>query len=438
MREHSIKNFDKLAINEDRKEVLEIIESGLEAINTKKAIDYYFKLNGNFLHIDGEKFDLSKFKRIKVVGFGKSSSEAAKVLENIFGDKITDGAVIGLQKINLKYIESFSGTHPVPSNANVEAGRRIYEIISNSNEEDLIIALVSGGGSALLCYPEEECRAGAELYDAFLKTGGTISEMNTVRKHLSLFKGGGFAKLAYPATVISLIFSDVPGDIFYDVASGPTYKDVTTVRHAEKIIKEKKLGNYNLIETPKEDKYFKKVHNFVLVSNKIAVMAMKDKSLELGFETRIVSYDLYDKDNVVLQKMFQASKKSFWDKFWGKNKSTSGIVVLAAGEPSIEVKKGAGKGGRNTHLSLLALCDKIRDEKTVFVSFASDGLDNSDRAGGIADAVTLEKAFNSNLEPREYAEKLDSYEFFEKTGDLIETGPTGANVSDLMILLKSK
>lgn len=440
MAEHPIKNFDKLAINEGRRSALEIIESGLEAINTSQAVESYLKLNGNFLHIDGEKFDLGRFKRIKVVGFGKSSPEAAKALENILGDKITDGAVIGLQKIDLKKIESFAGTHPKPSLANADAGKRIYEIISNSEESDLVIALVSGGGSALLCYPEDECSAGAELYDAFLKTGGIISEMNTVRKHLSPFKGGGLAKLAYPATVIGLIFSDVPGDAYYDVASGPTYKDETTVFDAEKIIKENKLGGYELVETPKEEKYFKKVHNFVLVSNRSAIMAMKEKSLALGFETRIVSYDLYDKDSGVLRKMFQAGKSGFWEKLSGKNKFTSGIVVLAAGEPSIAIpeKQGIGKGGRNTHLSLLALKDKIRDEKTVFISFASDGMDNSDMAGGIADAVTLEKAFKNDLEPAEYAEKFNSYEFFQKTGDLIDTGPTGANVSDLMILLKSK
>jgi glycerate-2-kinase len=425
MTERIIKNFDKIATTENRKSVLEIMEAGLDAINTGEVIKNKVKLENNILIIENKSFDLVKFKKIKVVGFGKASGAAALALEKILGSKINAGAVVGLDKVESKYIEIFAGTHPRPSKENVEAGKKIYEIIEDSKKDDLIIVLVSGGGSALLCYPEDEWIEGAKLYDAFLKAGKTITEINTIRKHLSLLKGGGLAKIAYPATVIGLIFSDIPGDNFANVASGPTYKDVTTVADAEKIIKENNLGEFNLIETPKEDKYFEKVYNFVLVSNTIAVKAMAKKAEELNFKTNIASAELYDEDAISLQKIFSLKEDN--------------SVVLAAGEPNIKVDGDKhGKGGRNLHMGLSALQKNLLDDNSVFISFASDGMDNSDVAGAVVDKNTIEKAKKLGLDVDDYLERFDSYNFFQKTGDLIMTGPTSANVSDLMILLTKK
>ena len=419
-----IKNWDELATTPNRKITLEIINSGLNAINTEIVMLNSVKLDNNILNVGGQNFDLNDFKNIKVVGFGKSSSEAAVALEEILGDKITAGAVIGLEKVDCKHIETFAGTHPRPSVVNIEAGKKIYEIIKDSTEEDLIVVLVSGGGSALLCYPEIEYLEGAKLYDSFLKTGGTISEMNTVRKHLSMLKGGGLAKIAYPATVIGLIFSDVPGDIFENVASGATYEDKTTVADAQKIITENNLGDFDLIETPKEDKYFEKVHNFVLVSNKTAVEAMAKESEKLGLSVKIVSTDLYDEVDEALKKIFYEQKEN--------------VVTLAAGEPSVIIPRNAGKGGRNLHMGLEAIKNKLISDDSVFISFASDGMDNSDVAGAIVDKSTIEKAEKIGLDANDYSDRFDSYNFFQKTGDTIITGPTGANVSDLMILLTKK
>ena len=419
-----IKNLDVLAITENRKLALEIMGAGLDAIDTEHVVNSSLSLVGDILFVNGKEFNLANFKRIKIVGFGKSSCLAALALENILGNKITEGAVIGLEKIDSKYIESFVGTHPKPSIVNVSASKRIYEIVKDSNEEDLIIVLVSGGGSAFLCYPESEYIAGGKLYEAFLKSGKTIGEINTVRKHLSILKGGGLVKLAYPATVIGLIFSDVPGDIFENVASGPTYKDETTIEDAQKLITENNLGDFDLIETLKEEKYFEKVNNFVLVSNKIAVEKMAEKAREFNLDVSILSTDLYDEVNVALDKLFLSIKNN--------------TVVLAAGEPSILVKKGEGKGGRNLHMGLSVINNKLLDENSVFVSFASDGMDNSDVAGAIVDKNTIEKIEKLNLNVAEYLERCDSYPVFQKSGDMIITGPTGANVSDLMILLTKK
>lgn len=424
MTEGLIKNFKEIAVTPNRQTALAIMEAGLEAINTKNVVNSSIFLRGDILSIKGKDFDLSKFEKIKVVGFGKSSCEAALALEKILGKKIKEGAVIGLSKTSCDFIETFAGTHPRPSEMNIKAGDKIYEMISNSTEKDLIIALVSGGGSALLCHGNDECKQGIKLYDSFLKSGKTIAEINTVRKHLSLLKGGGLAKIAYPATIIGIIFSDVPGNNFDNVASGPTYKDQTTVSDAQKIITENNLGEFNLIETPKEDKYFEKVHNFVLVSNETAVGAMRVKGEELGFKIKVASTDLYDEIEVVLNKIFSLEEDN--------------TIVLAAGEPSIEIKNKDGKGGRSLHTGLRAIKDQIIDDNSVFVSFASDGMDNSDVAGAIIDKNTIEKIKKLNLDVDDSLEHFNSYLVFQKSGDAIITGPTGANVSDLMILLTKK
>lgn len=428
MQKSWIKNFDELATTPNRKNALRIVEAGFDAINTEEVIKSKVKLQNNILTINHEHFDLNNFKNIYVIGFGKSSCDAALALEGILGSKITRGAVIGLSKVDSKYIETFAGTHPRPSEVNAPVGKKIYEMLKDSDFDDLIIVLVSGGGSALLCYPESEWKDGARLYDAFLESGKTISEINTVRKHLSLLKGGGLAKIAFPATVVSLIFSDVPGDIFKDVASGPTYKDETTVSDANKIIVDNNLGEFDLIETPKENKFFEKVHNIVLVSNKTAVEAMAEKAKELNFDVNIISTNLYDDEEKATRKIFSAKKDN--------------TVVLAAGEPKIVIMKKGGKGGRNLHLGLEAIKDEMLNkedaEDSVFISFASDGMDNTDAAGAIVDKNTLEDIKKNNLDIDDYIERFDSYTFFQKTGDMIMTGPTGANVSDIMILLTKK
>ncbi|MBU0611849.1 DUF4147 domain-containing protein [Patescibacteria group bacterium] len=424
MEKRWIKNFDELAVTENRRLALEVAEAGLNAINTEQVVLDSIKIDNNILSIKGEKFDLSKFKKIKVVGFGKASCEAACALEKILGDKITEGAVIGLKKITCDYIETFAGTHPRPSEVNIEAGKKIFDMVNNSKEDDLVISIVSGGGSALLCYPENECEQGRKLYDVFLKSGKTITEMNMIRKHLSLLKGGGLAKVAYPATVIGIIFSDVPGDRFQDVASGPTYKDETTTDDVKKVIKDSDLGNFELIETPKDDKYFEKVQNFILVSNKIAVEAMALKSKELGLEPNIISTDLYDEVDESLKKIFSSQK--------------DGTAIIAAGEPKLEVKTKGGSGGRNLYMALKTLKMGLIDDNSVFLPLASDGMDNSDSAGAIVDKNTIEKVEKLGLDLDDYIDRFDAYPIFQKSGDMIMTGPTGANVSDLMILLRRK
>ncbi|MEA3399593.1 MAG: DUF4147 domain-containing protein [Patescibacteria group bacterium] len=415
-----IKNFDELATNEDRKIALEIAEAGFEGISTKDVIKKSLILEGDILIIQGQSFNLKDYKSIKVVGFGKASAEAAVALEEILKEKITKGIVISLAKAPCQYIETFAGTHPRPSDENVKAGKKIYEMIKDSDENDLIIAIVSGGGSSLLCWPETERDQGIKLYDSFLKSGQTISELNTVRKHLSGLKGGGLAKLAFPSTIISFVFSDVPGEHFETVASGPTYKDKTTKEDAQRIIDEHDLGEYELIETPKDDKYFENVYNFVLVSNKVALSAMAEKAKELNLNYSIASSEMYDEVSDVLKKIFEKE----------------GNLVLAAGEPELVVDKKGGSGGRNIYMCLKAIDLGLIDEDSIFIAIASDGIDNCEASGAIVDKETLQKIKNLNINIDTYLDNFDILPVFKQTNDLIMTGPTGANVSDLMILFR--
>lgn len=419
-----IKNYKELATTENRKLALDIVNMGYNSISTENVILNSIKIENNFLYINDQSFDLSKFSNIKVVGFGKASCQAALALEKVLGDRIKEGAVIGLTKVDCTYIETFAGTHPRPSVVNIEAGEKIFKIANESKEDDLIIAIVSGGGSALLCYSKTECNDGIKLYDEFLKSGKTTIEMNTVRKHISVLKGGGLAKIAYPATVIGLIFSDLPGEHFENVASGPTYKDESIVSDAQAIIDTNNLGEFNLIETPKDDKYFEKTHNFVLVSNETAVIAMGEKARELGFMTEVFSTELYDETEEALHKIF--------------NEESNNTVVLSAGEPKLIIKKKGGSGGRNLYMSLEEIKLKMIDNDSVFISLASDGMDNSDAAGAIVDKQTLMNIKKLNIDVDDYLERYDAYPVFKESGDMIITGPTGANVSDLMILLTRK
>lgn len=418
-----IQNTPQLAINENRKLALSIAEAALDAIDTASIISSSISLVGNILRIQGESFDLAQFKKIKVIGFGKASCEAAHALEKILGSKIDQGVVVGLKSIKCDYIETFAGTHPTPAFQNIEIGRKVFEMSTGSTEEDLVIVIVSGGGSSLLCWPEEECEQEVRLYNAFSKHGENINELNTIRKHISHLKGGGLAKILFPATVIGLIFSDVPGNHFENVASGPTYKDTTTIADAKKLIDTYNLGDFNLIETPKDDMFFKKVSNFVLVSNVTALDAMKKKAESLGFSVEILSSELYDEAKVVVQKIYEKRK--------------SNTVILAGGEPKVTGDKTGGSGGRCLFMGINALDTLAASPKqdSVFIFLASDGIDNSLSAGVVVDDDTLTKSVQQKLDRADHIRRFDSYVFFEKTGDSIFTGPTNANVSDLMILL---
>jgi glycerate 2-kinase len=360
----------------------------------------------------------------------------------------------------------FKGTHPLPSRKNFLFTKKIIERFQGKlTKDDLVIVLVCGGGSAMLVYPKINLKKYIQVNQELLKSGANIYEMNTIRKHLDLVKGGGLLKILYPAKVISFIFSDVPGNDLSFIASGPTVKDKTKIGDALKIIKKYKLKSVrkeDLIETPKEEKYFKNVRNILALSNLTALKAMKEKAESLGFKAKILTDNLKGDVKDVAKFLFQEIKKS-------KEK-----ILIAGGETTVKVK-GKGKGGRNQELVLWflqytdlygskmdntdnknqrlfaldpresAYKNNIRvnprcnqsSSAYLIISLNSDGWDNTEFAGAIGDKITLEKAKKLKLDIDKFLENNDSFHFFQKTKDGIITGRLPINVADLILVWKT-
>jgi len=374
--------------------------------------------------VKNESFPLNSFERVFFVGVGKCALEAGAAVEGILGERLSDGIILDVHRGELKKIKTFGGTHPLPSIENERATRAIIGLLEGATGKDLVIFAISGGASTLLCQPQDlTCDEEGEIFRMLMRQGAAIEEINTVRKHLSLARGGYLAKHAYPAKVLSLIFSDVPGDDLEFVASGPTVKDITTVADAKKVFEKFGLEKtHGLIETPKEDKYFEKVKNILLISNKTALEAMAAKARTSGFTPEICTDCLRGEAREEGEKIMAAL-----------HKSKPGAALLYGGETTVTVR-GNGKGGRNQELALSAL-HFVKDGE-ILVSIASDGWDNGEAAGAICDKITKEKA--GNLDVEDYLARNDSYAFFEKTGAQIMTGETGSNVSDLIIAIKTR
>lgn len=417
---HRIQNFHDLATSPARTDALEIVEAAYEAIDTDAAIHARVRVEGDALTVGDEHFDLSQYEHIYIVGCGKVACQAAATLESIVKQKVRGGAVVGISPHLCEVVTTYLGTHPLPSGTNVAASEHMLRIGKEVTERDLVFAIIGGGGSALLCSSQEECDQSAELYTEFLKTGGTIDELNVVRRHLSTLKGGGLAQALYPATVVGLIFSDVVGGDLRTVASGPTYQDDTTIDDARAIIEKYKLGDFVLVETPKEGKYFEKVKNILIVSNDVAITAMGEKARALGYEVVAPGCDPYAAPADMLRAFEKAARP--------------GAVVLLGGEPRLAVASGkGGSGGRNSYMAAAAL-EFLRDGQ-VFASFASDGRDNSDAAGGIVDLGAKQSILERGMDLRGYISRYDTNTVLKHANALLMTGPIEANVSDLLLLL---
>ncbi|PIR97880.1 MAG: hypothetical protein COT89_02300 [Candidatus Colwellbacteria bacterium CG10_big_fil_rev_8_21_14_0_10_42_22] len=428
-----IKNFKELANTDLRRTLLEVVEVGLEAIDTSDVIREDIVLEGDMFTIGDNKYSLKDIENLYVIGAGKCVLEATEVLEEVLGDRLMGGFVVDVsvpRKHKLKKIKCSEGTHPLPSSANVRASGYIQKLLKDTTEKDMVIFVISGGGSTLLCLPEKggDCKTEAKILKTLSSKGASIEEINTLRKHMSLVRGGFLAKHAYPAKVVSIILSDVPGNDLEFIASGPTVKDRTTVQDAEEIIKKYDLlkdvkpHTLKLIETPKEDKYFKNVDNIMFVSNQRALNAMAQKAKDLGYRSEIITTAMTGEARDVAQDIVKEL-----------HKKESGTVLLYGGETTVTIKV-KGKGGRNRELVLSALL--TIGEGEVLASVASDGRDNSEYAGAIADVETLTHAKAKELNVLWYLDNNQSDKFFKETKDYIMTGDTGSNVSDLVIAIK--
>ncbi len=423
-----IKNQKSLASTPLRRAALEIFEAGLAAIKTSEVISRQVNLTGSKLKIGKTVLDLEKFRNIYVIGIGKASFDSAVALEKIMGQRITDGLILDVKGGVLKRMKSVVGTHPLPSLPNMKATGEAMALLKHVDSRDLVIAIVSGGGSALLCWPYEmNCDQLAMITQALMRSGATIEEMNVVRKHLSEILGGQFARLAHPARIVSLIFSDVAGDDLSVIASGPTVLDTTTVDDARRILdkyevlKICRLPNCQLRETPKDPIFFKNVTNILLVNNQIATKAMVNKAKQLGYRAKVYSTSLAGEARDVGRVLAGLPKP--------------GEAYIAAGETTVTVA-GSGRGGRNQELVLGAL-EALTDDILV-ASIASDGIDNGPAAGALADRTLQTKALKMNSKPATFLKNNNAFAFFNKVGGHLVTGQTGANVSDLMLVLRAR
>ena len=436
-----ISNFKKLAKNDLRKKALEIAEAGYEAIEIEKIVSRKIKLNNNILEIttiDGSKninlkLNLNNYKRIFLVGVGKGSALASVSLVKILGKWLTKCVALDIKKppLNSKFLilnsEFLVGTHPLPSKKNIIATREIIKLAENLKKDDLLITFICGGGSALLCGSEKELRYSQTVFKELTKAGANIFELNTVRKHFSEIKGGGLAKIAYPATVVSLIVSDICGNNLSSVASGPTVYDKTINKDAEKILKKYGLKpkKFHFHENPKEKKYFKKVKNILFVYNQDAIMAMMEKAKKLGFNAKIYSLVLQGEAKDALWPMIKMAK--------------SQQAILAAGETTVNLEgRPKGKGGRNME-AVLGVISNFQfpiSKNLTAMSFTSDGRDNTEAAGAIGDFLTLKTVEKLGMNPRDFLKQNKSFDFFDKTGDLVYAKQSCFNVADLMIVLK--
>ena len=380
-----------------RKKALQITDSALAAIKTEKVMKNNVRLKNNFLIIKNKKFNLKNYKRIYVIGFGKASYLMAKELEKVLKFRINDGLVISTKKIKLSKIKVIEGTHPKPSKKNIQATEKIVNLLKGLNKYDLLICLISGGGSALLFYPNIKYEQYMKIFNKAYKSGIDIHGLNKLRKKYSNVKGGKLARLT-KANIISLIFSDVVGDDLATIASGPT------------------LG-----------KGLKNVDNILLLNNGVALESMKKKAVSLGLKPIIITNKLKGEARLVGNKLLKSIKKY-------KNKN----CFLFAGETTVTVK-GSGNGGRNQELCLGTIegINKLKD--TVLISIGTDGMDGpTDAAGAIVDNNSLKRAKKLGLNYKEYLKNNDSYNFFKKMDNLVFTGLTGTNVADIGVIIKKQ
>lgn len=436
-------------------EISQIIQAALNAVDSYQIVKKRIRKDGTILSIGNDSFDLEQKGQVFLIGFGKAVLPMAKAVLDVMGDEITSGILIpkhydlnsgGEFPGNLKI---FSGDHPIPTNKSLIAAKEISELMSTTTENDLVIGLISGGGSSLVTLPIEP----AEVEDlniltqALLRSGASINEINTVRKHLDKIKGGGFLRFIYPARSIHLILSDVIGDDLSVIASGPTSPDPTTFSDAINVLKRYDLeentpetirqvlykGNQGEIpETIKNnDPLLEKTSNQIIGSLQIAAHAAKQEAESLNFQTEILNLALMGEAKIAGKMLAQHLIKRKNDLIALKIP----LCIIAGGETTVTVS-GNGKGGRNQELALAAALEIDGIKNVHFVTFASDGEDGpTDAAGAYVDGQTVQRAKKLGLNAQEYLTNNDSYNFFIQTGELLFSGPTGTNVNDLVFML---
>lgn len=442
-----------------RTAVKDLFQYGLEAVNpfnaVKKAL--YREKNKIVICLGTSKtvtYDIEAFKRIIVVGMGKATALMAKAVDGILGNVISDGCVVVKygHTAELETIRLLEAGHPLPDENGLRGAREIARLVEEATEKDLIIFLISGGGSALLPLPATgvELAEKQDITSQLLKCGADIQEINTIRKHISIVKGGQLARLAYPATIVSMILSDVVGDRLDTIASGPTVPDATTFRDALNIVNKYDLLDKipqsirkrleagvrgKIADTPKDgDRVFKKTHNIIVGSNNIALQAIAEQAKKIGLNVIILSSAIEGEAKEVAKVLSAVAKEVTIS----GNPVAAPACVISGGETTVTIE-GKGKGGRNQELGLSAAIAIDGLDNLVILSGGTDGSDGpTDAAGAIVDGNTMERARHQGIDAQQFLRNNDAYNFLKQTHDLLITGPTNTNVMDIHIIMKGK
>ncbi len=427
---------------------LTVLAAALDAADPAQAIRRMVFGSDHTLWVDGTAYDLRRFKRVVVVGGGKAGASMAAAIEEIVEDRITAGVV------SVKYgytaptqiIEVREAAHPVPDEAGVSNTRDMVKLLREATRDDLVICLISGGGSALMTLPVE----GVSLDDVqiltqtLLKSGAPIEAINAVRKHLSQVQGGQMARLAYPATLITLVLSDVVGSPLDVIASGPTVPDPTTFAHAQAVLARyvessvipSSIRRYLLRglsggvqETPKaDDEAFDRIQTVIIADNARAAQAAVEKAAEAGYHTLLLSTFVEGEAREVGRVLAALGKEIVTH-----NRPVPRPACLILGGETTVTVRGNGRGGRNQELALAAALAIQGWDDVLIASLGTDGSDGpTDAAGGIVDGSTVSRGQALGLSAVAALDQNDAYTFLSQTDNLLVTGPTNTNVNDLM------
>jgi hydroxypyruvate reductase len=438
-------------IYELRKSARGIFDAAVRAVDPAEAIRRHLARDGERLKIGNERVDLGGVREIVVVGLGKAGAPMAAAVEEILGPRIARGLVV------TKYghvqptraIRIHEAGHPVPDDAGMAGARAVLDHVKGLAPEDLVLVLISGGGSALTPAPVEGIALAEKqsLTKALLACGADIREMNTLRKHISRIKGGQLARAAAPARVFALILSDIVGDPLDAIASGPTVPDPTTYADALGILDKYRIRNEipasirthleagaagRIPETPKpDDPVFGRVKSVMVASNIQALEAAKAEAQRLGFQAIILS-SFIEGETREIARMHAALALEVRS---SGHPATPPVCLITGGETTVTLR-GTGKGGRNQEFALAAALDIAGLGDVVVLSAGTDGTDGpTDAAGALADGDTVSRALGLGLKPRAALDGNDAYPFFERLGDLVITGPTRTNVMDVRLVL---
>jgi hydroxypyruvate reductase len=434
-----------------RQKAEKIFQAALYAVDPEQAILSHMNVANGVLTIGERTFPLKDYNRIFIVGAGKADAPMAQALERLLGQHISDGIILVKDghSLPLTRIKIHEASHPVPDERGVSRTGEIISLVRNADEQDLVICLISGGGSALLVAPAEDIslKDKQEVTHLLLGCGASIHEINTFRKHLSLVKGGGLARLAHPATVVSLILSDVIGDDLDVIASGPTVQDSSTFRQAKEVLNRhdiwdrvpdsvrrhiEKGVNGEIEDTPKQgDPSFQRDSWELVGTNLQALTAARKEAERLGYHTLILS-GMIEGETSEVAKVHTAIAKEI---VCSGNPHSPPLCLLSGGETTVTIK-GKGKGGRNQEFALAAALEIEGEEHMLILSGGTDGTDGpTDAAGAVVDGGTVARARAKGMDPLEYLRRNDSYPFFEAIDGLLITGPTRTNVMDVRIML---